>query len=77
MNQRIYLSLTMAKYFLKWNQERLEKKKKKIKGPSWAWKSGNEEALHVRLVENLKIGSDFTNKFNSLQSWVFVSQLSH
>ena len=31
MNQRIYLSLTMAKYFLKWNQERLEKAKKKKK----------------------------------------------
>lgn len=28
MNQRIYLSLTMAKYFLKGNQKRLEKRKK-------------------------------------------------
>lgn len=32
MNQRIYLSLTTAKYFFKWNQETLEKAKKKKKG---------------------------------------------
>lgn len=39
MNQRIYLSLTTAKYFFKWNQETLEKAKKKkkdLKGPPWA-----------------------------------------
>ena len=48
MNQRIYLSLTMAKYFLKWNQERLEKAKKKerLKGSTLSLKWEQRNIAH-------------------------------
>ena len=57
MNQRIYLSLTTAKYFLKWNQERLEKAKKKkgLKGStlSLKWEQRNTAHKVSGELENL------------------------